>query len=133
MGFFDSITDGLSSVFGGSGSSGGFLDGLGDTLTNSDFLSSALGAATSLASNLYQQKGVKEANDKDRQYELEKLKLQAQFGLLGNRGGGGGGSNRNALLYKAYQDYINNQGQARQGVSDALVNLGNAATRPVLR
>lgn len=133
MGFFDSITEGLSGIFGDSSSSGGFLGSLGDTFTDPGFLSSALGAATSLAGNMYSNRANEDASKRDQQYELEKLKLQAQFGLLGNKGGGGGGASRDSILYKAYQDYINNQTMGREGVSNALVNLQNAATRPLLR
>lgn len=129
--WLSNIGEGLSNALGGF-DSGGILGGVGDVLSSPTFLSSALQTATGLAGNLYSQKAQEKAANRDQQYELEKLKLQAQFGLLGNKGGGGGAS-RESMLYKAYQDYLNNQTLAREGVSNALVGLGNAATRPLLR
>ncbi len=133
------IGDSLSSVLGSgatgaaqAASGGGFWSGVGDVLSNPSFISSALQSATGLASGLYSQKAEKDSANQAQQYELEKLKLQAQFGLLGNKGGGGG-SSKESLLYKAYQDYLNNQTVAREGVSSALTGLGNAAARPLLR
>ncbi len=96
-----------------------------------EFLSTALQGATSLASGLYANKAAEDEAKKNRQYELEKLNLQAKYGLLGN--GGGGGSQRDAMLYKAYQDWLATRQANRENISQSLGALATGAQRALRR
>jgi F0F1-type ATP synthase membrane subunit c/vacuolar-type H+-ATPase subunit K len=111
--------------------SGATKDPKGSSFFNPGFLSAALQSATGLASGLYANKAQAEEARKAREYEMEKLKLQAQYGLLG--GGGGGGSNRDAMMYKAYQDWIATRQNNRQQTGEAYDSLANVAMRALRR
>jgi hypothetical protein len=103
----------------------------GSSFFSPAFLSTALESATGLAGGLYANKAQKEADERARKYEMEKLKLQAQYGLLGS--GGGGGSNKDALLYKAYQDWLATRQENRKNIGAAYGDLAAGAQRALRR
>jgi len=144
MGFLDSISSGLSAIssigglFGG-GSSGGTVvkdpketggtgGGLFGTGIDSGLLSSILGAGTTLAAGHYGREATKDDNAAERAYQLEKDRLAAQYGLLGNKGGGGG----NKLL-DAIQLMMQGQQNATVGQQNALNSLTAASQNALSR
>jgi len=94
-----------------------------------DLLPSLLTGATTLAGGYYQNQYATEEEKRKANLEIEKLKLQAQYGLLGGKGGGGAGA---AQQLERIKTLLATRQAGLQGKQKALEDLTVAVQNPLL-